>query len=227
MQRLAERGVLLGAAEAWMPGSHRPRTETDVAESDRRAVGVGLRTLAADLVETEALTMSFVAEFEREAPGIEMRPPLAVLVDQAAIGEFRSVLLIEFGRPLEGQHVQDCRQEIVGAGRAAGNIDHEFAGNDGLRADRAGRIWVGRLDAAPRSARSDGDDGGRALSGFADRVLLGFCRRPCSRYRHPSAACRPQSPGCRRPCVSPSSRACNRVPAFRHPRTGYRDNRER
>ena len=93
MQRLAERRLLLGAAEARMPGADRPGAEADVAETDRRAVGVGLRTLAADLVEAEALPVSFVAELEREAPGIEMRTPLAVLVDQPAIGEFRPVLL--------------------------------------------------------------------------------------------------------------------------------------
>ena len=125
MQRLAEAGFLLGAAEAGMPGADRPRAEADVAETDRRAVGVGLRTLAADLVEAETLTVAFVAELEREAPGVEMRPPLAVLVDQAAIGEFRPVLLVELGRPTESQQVEDGRQEIVGAGRAAGNVDHQ------------------------------------------------------------------------------------------------------
>src|SRR5271157_2115116 len=105
MQRLAESGVLLRAAEAWMPGSHRPRAETDVAESERRAVRVGLGTLAADLVKAEALAMSFVAEFERKASSVKVRPALAVLVDQAAVRESRPVLSIEFGRPLEGQHV--------------------------------------------------------------------------------------------------------------------------
>ena len=73
---------LLGAAEAGMPGADRPGAEADVAETDRRAVRVSLRTLAADLVEAEALPVPFVAELKGEAPGIEMRPPLAVLVDQ-------------------------------------------------------------------------------------------------------------------------------------------------
>ena len=172
MHRLAEPGFLLGAAEAGMPGANRPRAEADVAEADRRTVGIGFRTLAAELVEAEALTVAFVAELEREAPGIEMRAPLAVLVDQSAIGEFRPVLPIELGRPTEGEEIEDGREEIVGARRAARNIDHQLAGNDGLRADRAGRVGIGRLDATPGGARADGDDGGGALGGLAHEFDL-------------------------------------------------------
>src|SRR5215471_11975581 len=134
MQRLADRGFLLGAAKARMSGPYRPRAKANVTETDRRAVRISLRTLAADLVEAETLTMPFVAELERETPGIEMRPPLAVLVDQPPVGEFRPILLVQFGRPVEGQNIEDRRQEVVGAGRAAGNINHQLARDDALRA---------------------------------------------------------------------------------------------
>ena len=58
---------------------------------------MGFQAPAADLAEAEALTVPFVAELPREAPGVEVRPPLAILVDQPPVGEFRPVQLVDSG----------------------------------------------------------------------------------------------------------------------------------
>ena len=117
--------------------------------------------------------MPFVAEFERETPGIEMRSAFAVLVHEPAIGEFRPVLLVEFRRLFESEQIQDRRKEIVWVRRAAGNVDDRLAREDSAWRS-AGRIGIGRLDAAPGRARADRDDGGGAFGGLAHLLHLGL-----------------------------------------------------
>ncbi len=172
MDRLVERGALFGASEARVAGPDRPGAEADIAEADGRAVGVGLRALAADLVQAPALPVAEIAELQREASGVEMRPALAILVDKAAIGEFRPVLLVEIGRLLEREKVQNGGNEIIRIGRTARDVDDELSRHDVLRGLRAGRIGVGRLDSAPRRARTDRDDRRRTFGGFANVLHL-------------------------------------------------------
>ena len=118
--------------------------------------------------------MAVIAEFQGEAAGVEMRAPLAVFVNQPAIGELGPVLHIQRRRLAEGQNVQDGREEVVGIGGAAGDIDHRFAGKDLMHRFRQGRIGVARRNAAPGRAGTDGDDRRRAfrrlLDNFEDRL---------------------------------------------------------
>src|SRR3954469_14386061 len=71
--RHAEGVVLLGAAGAGVADADGPGA-VHVAEVLERAVGVGDRSLAAELVEAEALAMSLVAERLGETAGVEVRP---------------------------------------------------------------------------------------------------------------------------------------------------------
>ena len=114
MQRLVEAHALFGTAEAGMTNPHWPGIAAHIAELDGRTVGVRLRPLAAELVETPALTMTFIAELLGETPGVEVRSALAVVVDQSPIGEQRPALGIECGQLLEGQIVENGREQVVG-----------------------------------------------------------------------------------------------------------------
>jgi hypothetical protein len=128
MERFGKADALLGTAEAGMTDAHRPVALTDIAETDSGTVGVGFRPFATDFVETEPLAVTEIAEFQGETAGIEVWTPLAVFVDQSAIGESRPVLRVQFRRFAEGQQIENGGQEIVGIGRATGNVDDRLAG---------------------------------------------------------------------------------------------------
>ena len=66
--RLRKATLLLGAAEARVADADRPGSLDDVAEVQDRAVGVGHRALAAELVEAPALAMALVAELLAKRP---------------------------------------------------------------------------------------------------------------------------------------------------------------
>jgi hypothetical protein len=92
-------------------------------------------------------------------------------MDQAAIGEFRPALLVERRQRAEGDELQHRAEEVVGIGRAAGNIDDGLARQHFGDADCA--RWVGPAggDAAPGRAGADGDDRHGALGGFHEVLL--------------------------------------------------------
>ena len=66
MDRLGETHTLFGTAETGVSGAHGPGTGSHLAIENRRAVGVGLRTLAAEFVQAPALAMTFITELDRE-----------------------------------------------------------------------------------------------------------------------------------------------------------------
>ena len=72
VNRLTEAYTLLSAADAGAATTHRPGAGTSITEQDARAVGVGFRPLAAELVEAVALAVAFVAKVDRKTTGIEM-----------------------------------------------------------------------------------------------------------------------------------------------------------
>ena len=84
--RHAERQRLLGATDARMPQADRPGI-VHVAKVLRRATGVRLRTFATHLVQAVAETMRCVAELGDEAAGVEVSAALALIVNDAAVGE--------------------------------------------------------------------------------------------------------------------------------------------
>jgi hypothetical protein len=93
--RLGEADAALGAAEAGVAGAHRPGPGAHVAEQDGGAVGVGLRPLAAELVEAPPLAVALVAELQGETAGVEVGAALAVLVDEPGVGKLGAGLRIE------------------------------------------------------------------------------------------------------------------------------------
>ena len=127
MDRLGEADALLGAADAGMAATDRPDASPTSPKPMRRAVGVGFRPLAAELVEAVALAVALVAELHGEAAGIEVRAAFAVLVNQARVGEHRPAELIHRRQLAEGEEVHHGGQEVVRIGRATGNGDHRLA----------------------------------------------------------------------------------------------------
>jgi hypothetical protein len=163
-----------------MAAAHRPVVLAGIAEAQGRAVGVGFRTLAAELVEAVALAVAAVAEFHGEAPGVEVGAALAVFMDQARVGKLGTAQLVEFRQLAEGEEMHHGGEEVVGVGRAAGNGHHRLAEDFG-HTRGAGRAGIGagnrgngRGHAAPGGAGADGDHGrgiGRAFLEHVDRGL--------------------------------------------------------
>src|SRR6185369_224474 len=150
-----EEQVRLGTADAGMTDTHRPGHA--VIETDNRAVGIGCRPFAAQLVEAVAFGVGRVAIGLGKAAGIEMGPALAVFVDLAAVGELGTTQLIQFRQFVEGYIIQYGRQEVVGVGWTAGDVDDRLVLDDLTHTDRTGRIGPDGLDAAIAGAGADGD----------------------------------------------------------------------
>ncbi len=110
-----------------MADAHRPDAAAHVAELQGRAVAVGLRPLAAQVIETPALTVALVTKLFGETAGIEVRTALAVFVDEPLIGKQRPLLGIERRQLAVGDVVGDRGEEVVGVGRAARDIDNRRA----------------------------------------------------------------------------------------------------
>ena len=159
--------------QGW-PVPPRPRPGAHVVEQDGRAVGVGLGTLAAQLVQAIALAMALVAEFQGEAAGVEMGAAFAVFMDQTGIGEFGPALVVHRRQLAEGQEVDHGGQEVIGVGRTAGDGDHRLGGQDLGHAGGAGRIGRRGRHAAPGRAGADGDHRRGTLGAFLDQIQGGL-----------------------------------------------------
>ena len=66
------------------------RPDINIVKTNGRAVGEGLRTLAADLVETVCLSVELITELFDKTAFIEMRPSFAMIVVSSAIGKERT-----------------------------------------------------------------------------------------------------------------------------------------
>ncbi len=115
-QSLIERGH--GIPEVWFSASytsvadaHRP--DIDIVEPNRRAVGEGFRSLAADLVQTVAKLMELITELLDETAFIEVRPPFAMIVNSASVGEERAVELVDYRQFVE-REIGWCREKRSG-----------------------------------------------------------------------------------------------------------------
>ena len=98
---------LFRAAEAGMADTDGPGAGAGLAEQNGGAIGIGFRSLAAELVQATPFSVHLIPELLRESAGIEMGPPLAVFVDQPAIGKFGPPLLVKFGKFFEGEEMQN------------------------------------------------------------------------------------------------------------------------
>ena len=157
VDRDVEADPLLRAADARVPDRDGPRAR-HLAEVEERAVGVRLRSLAAELVEAPAVAVTLVAERLREPARVEVRAALAVLVDHAAVGELRTAEIVERRQRAEGGELEDGAEQVVRVRRAAGQ-GHDGLALEELRdAGRAGRVRRCGRNAAPRGARADRDD---------------------------------------------------------------------
>ena len=79
----------------------------DFAEGLDRAVGVGDRTLAAELVQAPALPVPRVAKSFSILPGIKMSTPLAIVMNPLAIGKQWTIESIGRRERTEGQEMND------------------------------------------------------------------------------------------------------------------------
>ena len=105
-----------------MTGTNRPCLRACVVVQERRTIIVGLRSFAPQLVEAVSFSVPLVTKLDREPARIEVRPPLAVVMDKAAVSEFWPALVVEGGEFLEGQKIKDSGKEVVPIGGTAGNI---------------------------------------------------------------------------------------------------------
>jgi len=117
--------------------------------------------------------VALVAELQGEAAGVEVGAALAVLMDDAAVGELGPAELIDGGQAAEGEEMHHRGKEVVGVGRTAGDRHHRLAEHV-ADAGGAGRVRLGGGHAAPGGAGADGDDGGgigRALLHHVDGLV--------------------------------------------------------
>ena len=110
---------------------------------------MGLRALAAQLVEAVAEAMPFVTELPGEPAGVEVGAAGTVFVDRPAVRPLRARLVIEFGQRAQRGELQDGAQQVVRIGRAARDGDDGLALEYLRRAFRAGGIRIGGGNAAP------------------------------------------------------------------------------
>ena len=106
--------IRLGTPRAAVTDTDRPHS--DIVEADRRTVGEGLRAFAADFVKTVAELMELVAELLDETAFVEVRTTFAMVMNSAAVGEERTVQMIECGQSLEGW----CRGRKLGSAGSPG-----------------------------------------------------------------------------------------------------------
>ncbi len=174
MDRLRKADAFLAAADAGMARAHRPGLHPCVPEQDDGTVGVGLRTLAAELVQAVALAVVLVAEFQRETAGIEMSAALAIFVDEPAVGEERAAQFIDGRQFAEGEEVNHGGKEIVRVRRTAGNGHDVVAAERFGDANRARRVWRRGGHAAPGSAGAYRNDRSRTRSRLASKLKRGL-----------------------------------------------------
>ena len=130
--------------------------------------------LAAELVEAGPAPVHAVPEMQRKPPGVKVRPTFAIFVDEAAVGEHGSPLLVEFGELVEGKEVEDGRKEVIGVRWAAGNRYDSRIGENVRHPLCPGRVRAGRRDASPRGARTHGHDQTRLGGSFTQDIQRGL-----------------------------------------------------
>ena len=109
----------LGAAETWVSDADRPATGPGITKLAGRTVGIGNRPFTAQIIQTVSLPVPLVTKASGEPAIIKMGSTLTVFVDKAAIGEFRPVFVIKTGHPVEGQVMDNSREQVIWIWRTA------------------------------------------------------------------------------------------------------------
>jgi hypothetical protein len=163
------------------------------------AVRVGLRALAAQLVQAPALAVALVAENLREAAGIEVRRRGQCSCTVRPYANFGRPLSSSSGSVPNVAYCSTTPRKLYGFGGQPGIVTTVLPSSTiGAPVQPVGiRVRAGH--AAPRRAAADGDDGAGAL-GRSRTSPWPSGRRPCSRCRRPSSGSRPRRPArtCRR-----------------------------
>ena len=112
--------------------------------------------------------MALVAPLLHEEAGVEVGAPLALVVDEVAVGEQGPVVGVEGRDVAEGQVVHEHRDRVGGVVRAAAEVDDLRVGHDGLHALAFG----GTVLHEPAIPRAGADrEGERGVAGhLADDV---------------------------------------------------------
>src|SRR6201993_2921540 len=118
--------ALLRAAYARSAHADRPNTR-NLIEVPGCAGRMGHRSLATEFVETPALAVTFITESSGESAGVEMSAAGTVLMNDAVIGEFGPVELVERRQLAHGDVLENHGQEVVRIRRATRKVDDEFA----------------------------------------------------------------------------------------------------
>ncbi|SRN45904.1 Uncharacterised protein [Shigella flexneri] len=122
------------------------------------------------MVQAPAFAVAFITELFGKTTSIEVRATFAVFVNQTAIGEGRTVFVIQFRRFAVSDDVRNGREEVVRVRRAARNIDNGFAWQNFLQADCASWVNSSCGNTAPRGAGTNSDNGCCAFRRFADVI---------------------------------------------------------
>src|SRR5271165_1796969 len=111
-RRLSIPEAVRGTGEATVPGFHGPTGL--VVPSHVWAIESGLGPFAAHFVEAPSPAMSFVSPFLGVSTGIVMGTALALVVDDAAVGEQRAVIMIHGGQFAKGEVVDRTATVLAG-----------------------------------------------------------------------------------------------------------------
>lgn len=79
------------------------------------------------MVETPALTVTFVAKFFGKTACVEVWTTFAMLMNQTAIGKGWTIFRIQLRRRAVSDDMRDSRQEVMRVWRTTWNIDNRFA----------------------------------------------------------------------------------------------------
>src|SRR5512138_2482563 len=154
-----------------MPNRNRPHA--DIVEPLHRAVRARDRTFAPKLVEAVAKRVAVVPVSVRKAPSVEMGPAFAVLVNFPAVREQGTIQGIEFRKALKGEIVQNCGEEIVGARRAARDVNQGLVGDEFAHANGAGWVRRGCRNSPKARTSADAEYRFRSLRGCPQRLSRG------------------------------------------------------
>src|SRR5581483_11262189 len=91
-------------------------------EMASRASGMGNWSLAAQLVQTPPLAVTFITKRCGKAPRIKVCPPRAILVDHTIVGELGPTILVECGKFAHGHVFENDREQVVRVGRTARKV---------------------------------------------------------------------------------------------------------
>ena len=168
-------GVGLAAADARGAGLDAPAAT--VVPHDHAAVGLGLRTAAAERIQAVALLLLFGTEFVDELAVLEVAATLAVVMDGLIEDAGRLALGVEVqigGLELHEHNVDEHAGEPLRVGRAAGDVDdgHVDAGllKVLLHAHSVGDVGLCAHPTAVDGAGAQRDHGVGVLSSL-DQVL--------------------------------------------------------